>query len=473
MIPYSNTFLAALDEQIRPAGRCYIHFLFLADQTEYVVPEELIQSVNTVTSGDPLSRELPTEACDVVLIDYDQIWNPDNLAGLYAKMDGGALVTIRFGIETDPEDPDVVEWGPDLKYYTMSQPSWSSYVVTFSATRALGLMSMPFRRFSGSVNNLELLTDAILTEADRPDVIQTPGYVDFSRRLSHIPVIDHTDLRGYTAADALLAVCVAGMCCVRTSYAGDIVLADYYGTGPQVVEEVVKSDDMMEYPVSDRLPLVRDEVVSVLSNPESAGSTETLLEISVANNIPASALFELTMSCVPGTVTVSITNAEPGYSVSVYRGWIEVAGLVLSDPTSPAIITATGKPQRMSETVQTHGINHSPGVEDEEVSNPLINDDNWNDIAQYRGGYLSNTRSKYSINYRGNPSFEPYDLVRIELPFLGFQTCIVLESQFTFAEGFSGTLLVRRLDTLRNDQKTHIAVSDLAVSDDSISDSYS
>ena len=95
MIPLSNTFRAELDKPIRRAGHCNIIFHYKSGGA-YTVPQYMVQSVEIHDTGDPLSRQLPTEECTITLTDFQRLWEPTNPNGNYSRIEAGIAMLVRL-----------------------------------------------------------------------------------------------------------------------------------------------------------------------------------------------------------------------------------------------------------------------------------------------------------------------------------------------------------------------------------------
>lgn len=471
MISYPNAFHAELDKQIRRRGYCQI-VIYLSENETIQVDDYTIKSAEFVLRNDPMCRELPTEECIISLLDFEKIWHPDNPNGRYADAGSGDKVNIKFGIDTESGS---ISWGPWLTFFLKSNPEWRDNVATFTGTRQLGRMISEFYKIGSQETLGSIAVSAVEDGLANLGYDQQDMEYDVASDLAYIPVVENTTLEGYTAANALMAVAFAGMKNLRTKFGGTngiIELKDCLVSFPQKTNILIPLRDMFSAPVSERLPLIRNEVVTYYKEPKDDAETTMVLQYSgseISGNdhvfLPAD------QPIIPTFFSVANATNVRGFifAKGTYRNGIEMWGINKQDPSLPITFDGYGKPILRTPATLTVPVN-AAGTEDEKIDNPLVSELTGRDVARYRSDYLTNTRSKFQIDFRGNPAIEPLDLIRVELPYVGFAECIVLENRFKYSGGFSGSLIVRKLDTVAENQEISSAVSGVAVSDEAISD---
>ena len=229
---------------------------------------------------------------------------------------------------------------------------------------------------------------------------------------------------------------------------------------------VLRQRDMLEMPVSNMLPLVKNEVVRRYDSGKSyLNERETVLdyEETFPDTSRRRTFFAFSKPILPGSVQVTITGTADALR-QVTRSGVTVTFEPESTST-PVTIEVKAKPLTPSVSDGTTVVNAS-GTEDDMLDNPLVNSATQEVLAEYRGHYLSNTRRSYDISYRGDPSIQVYDVMRVELPFIGVKPCIVLETEFTFDGAFRGRLFVRVNEAAEYD--TQSAVCGIAVAGDAL-----
>lgn len=476
MIPISNAFRAELDRQIRNRGRCQI-MIFWNIGGSYTIDEFYLQSVSYHLTGDPLSRSLPTEECTIVLTDYEKLWHPDNEDGLYEKAASGFAFSVRIGIETNGGSVEYT----DYTFYTSKElPTWNKNTVTLHGNRELTTLTSTFKNFGVRDNNLgDLAYDVFQSHYIELGATSPAQGYNFASFLDNIAVIDHALLNDYSAKDALLAVAFAGRASVRTTHDAYVKIEDYWDRNPLKNPVVIQRDDMFSEPTVELLPHLGKEIITYYRDPASE-ETDTILDVEITGDIDSddSVRFTFSRNIVPSTfdMTQMVNVKLTTFAYDVFKDNIRITTLERINTSSPAYLVAEATiadPQEATYTVDV-GNFQSGQIESEEVRNPLLYHgspyyvENW--LAEYRASYINGAPGLYRIEYRGDPSIEPLDTIRVELPVVGIVPCIVVESTFEYAGGFHGILFVRRILEPTASQTTQIAVSNSAVSDEAVSD---
>lgn len=470
MIPISIAFRQELDRQIRRPGHVEV-ILNYKSGGSYTVPEFYIQKVELHSTADPLCRRLPVEECTVVLLDYDREWDPANPDGRLADMADGAAILIRFGIENAL---GTVLWTDTAVYWSDNQPTFGDYKVKFHGTREIGQMTAAFPGIRDEDTFLELLADSIVGENYGGDTDPRDISTDFDSTLAYLRVLPHATLDAANCADALLAVAFAAGLCLKTTYDGTVEILDRWYTDTVKNLSVVKRNDMLEEPKLDRLPLLRNAICTYYDDPQTDPDRVTVLEYSgTASPTEASPLvLPFSENVAGGSFRFDTQTNVSSITYQVFRGQIEITQLVRTSSSDPVVLKGSGVPARPEKDIrvfQNSFAGSEPTSENEEIDNPLMYGDV--NLGLVHAMYLTKARDLYSVAYRGDPSIEPLDIIRMELPFAGVAECIVLETTFTFEYGFSGSISARRILNPSIDQHIHrTALSDLAVSDAAMTD---
>lgn len=111
---------------------------------------------------DPLSRRLPQETMQFVLLDYEHNYDPDNPKGIYAYLDKKSPVVIRFGYEL----PDgKTEWLKADKYVLNSKPKAAKNQATFTGTGLIGSLTGTFYKSKLGSKNFYDMAEEVLLDA--------------------------------------------------------------------------------------------------------------------------------------------------------------------------------------------------------------------------------------------------------------------------------------------------------------------
>lgn len=128
---------------------------------------------------DPLSRRLPQETMQFVILDYAHNYDPDNPTGIYAYVDINSPVTIQFGYELPN---GTIEWVKADKYVMNAKPTIRNNQATFKGTGLVGSLTGTFyKSVLGSKSfydmAVEVLEDADLTPTEQGE---NPWVIDSS-----------------------------------------------------------------------------------------------------------------------------------------------------------------------------------------------------------------------------------------------------------------------------------------------------
>ena len=121
-----------------------------------------IVSTRQTHNVDPLSRRLPQETMQFVILDYEHNYEPDNPSGIYQYVDKNSPVSIQFGYEL-PNGK--VEWLKPDKYVLNSKPKASRNQATFSGTGLIGSLSGTFYKSKLGSKNFYDMAEEVLLDA--------------------------------------------------------------------------------------------------------------------------------------------------------------------------------------------------------------------------------------------------------------------------------------------------------------------
>lgn len=111
---------------------------------------------------DPLSRRLPQESMQFVLLDYEHNYDPDNPQGIYAYLDKKSPVSIRFGYALPSGK---VEWLKADKYVLNSKPKAARNQATFTGTGLVGSLTGTFYKSKLGNKNFYDMAEEVLLDA--------------------------------------------------------------------------------------------------------------------------------------------------------------------------------------------------------------------------------------------------------------------------------------------------------------------
>jgi len=122
-----------------------------------------IVSTRQTHDVDPLSRRLPQETMQFVILDYEHNYDPDNPSGIYAYVDKNSPVVIQFGYEL----PDgTVEWVKGDRYVLNAKPSARNNKATFTGTGLVGSLTGTFYKSKLGFKNFYDMAEEVLLDAD-------------------------------------------------------------------------------------------------------------------------------------------------------------------------------------------------------------------------------------------------------------------------------------------------------------------
>lgn len=162
-----DTRVASCDKIVLTLGNTLPYRRPRLEAVLYGVMKEFVNGdvISTKQSHDvdPLSRRLPKETFQFVLLDYEHNYDPDNPQGIYAYLDKKSPVSIQFGYEL----PDgSVEWVKADKYVLDSKPKVSKNQASFSSTGLVGSLTGTFYKSKLGSKNFYDMAEEVLMDAD-------------------------------------------------------------------------------------------------------------------------------------------------------------------------------------------------------------------------------------------------------------------------------------------------------------------
>lgn len=394
-----------------------------------VFTNENIISTRQSHDVDPLSRRLPQETMQFVILDYEHNYDPDNPSGIYQYVDKNSPVSIQFGYEL-PNGK--VEWLKPDKYVLNSKPKASKNQATFSGTGLIGSLSGTFYKSKLGSKNFydmaeEVLLDADLTPTERGT---TPWVIDESLKqmftTAALPIDTHMN--------CLQLIAHACRCRLFTDDDNIIHIK------PFVLDNVdsVKTDFMLDF-------------TSIAENSQSLSKIDQLKAVSVAKYAymvdgETNTLYEETTT--ETQLHVEFSGLAQDVQISVSGGtlvsssiYARAADLVLSSGTKTVVIT--GKSLSENSVVVSYPVNPDGEIDKEE--NPLItNDEMCSALANHVIKYLQ-MRNTYDTSYRGNPELEVGDIIGLQTLYTSEMDALILVDEITFNGSLSGKMKVKGL----------------------------
>ena len=377
---------------------------------------------------DPLSRRLPQETMQFILLDYDHIYDPDNPQGIYAYLDEKAPIAIRFGY-TLPSGK--IEWLKSDKYVLNSKPQVSKNQATFTGTGLIGSLSGTFYKSKLGNKNLYDMAEEVLLDAGLSLTAQgtNPWDIDTSLKQMYTTAVLPID----SHMNCLQLIAHAGCCRLFTDDDNIIHISpfdpsNHIRTGDFRLDFTTISEDSQSISKIDQL-----KAVSVSKYAYIAGNdTTTLFEGTTTDT-----KLHVEFSGLAQDINVSISGGTL-ISSSIYA---RAADLVLSSGTKT--VTITGKTLSENSVVVSYPVNSEGEIDKEE--NPLItNDEMCTALANHVKNYLQ-LRNTYDADYRGNPELEVGDIIGLQTLYTNEMDALVLVDEITFNGSLSGKLKVKGL----------------------------
>ena len=162
-----NTKVASCDKIVLTMGNTLPYRRPRLQQVLYGVQKKFgnddIVSIKESHDVDPLSRRLPQETMQFVLLDYEHNYDPDNPAGIYAYVDKNSPIEIQFGYEL----PDgSVEWIKSDRYVLNGKPATKDNQTTFTGTGLIGSLTKTFYKSKLGSKSLFAMAEEVLLDAD-------------------------------------------------------------------------------------------------------------------------------------------------------------------------------------------------------------------------------------------------------------------------------------------------------------------
>ena len=378
---------------------------------------------------DPLSRRLPQETIQFVILDYEHNYDPDNPSGIYQYVDKNSPVSIQFGYELPS---GTVEWLKPDKYVLNSKPKASKNQATFSGTGLIGSLSGTFYKSKLGSKNFYDMAEEVLLDADlTPTESGTnPWAIDESLKemftTAALPIDTHMN--------CLQLIANACRCYLFTDDDNIIHIE------PFALDNVdsVKTDFMLDF-------------TSIAENSQSLSKIDQLKAVSVAKY--AYTVDGDSRTLYEGTTTetqlhVEFSGLAQDVQISVSGGtlvsssiYARAADLVLSSGTKTVVIT--GKSLSENSVVVSYPVNLDGEIDKEE--NPLITSDEMClALATHTMRYLQ-MRNTYEASYRGNPELEVGDIIGLQTLYTDEMDALILVDEITFNGSLSGKVKVKGL----------------------------
>lgn len=378
---------------------------------------------------DPLTRRLPQEKFQFVVLDFEHEYDPDNPEGIYEFIDVNAPVAIQYGYELDDGS---IEWLKADNYKLNGKPSVKNEQVTFTATGLIGSLTDTYYKSKIGTKSLydmavDVLEDANLTPTTKGE---NPWTVDESLKTMYtnavLPIDTHMNClqliahaarcKLYTDDDNIIHISPFSVAGLRRD--SGFVL-DFDGALEQGGPSVTKIEQLKAVTVAKYSYAVDGEASEIYKG-ETSETTAHIEFSGLAQNV--------NISVSGGTLVSS----------AIYG---RAADLVLSAGTKTIIVT--GSTLQESSIVYTYPVKIE-GETDEE-KNPLITSDSMaSALAAHVIEYLQ-YRNTYDAQYRGNPEFETGDVIGLQTKYTDEMDALILTDEITFNGALSGKMKVKGL----------------------------
>ena len=378
---------------------------------------------------DPLSRRLPQETMQFVILDYEHNYDPDNPSGIYQYVDKNSPITIQFGYEL----PDgKVEWLKPDKYVLNSKPKASKNQATFSGTGLIGSLSGTFYKSKIGSKNFYDMANEILLDAGLPLTEQGeyPWVIDESLKqmftIAALPIDTHMNClqliahacrcRLFTDDDNIIHIEPFDLSQIRSEKTDFTLDFTTIGEGSQSLSKI------------EQLKAVSVAKYAYTAN----GETSTLYEGTTTET-----QLHVEFSGLAQDIQISVSGGTL-VSSSIYA---RAADLVLSSGTKAVVIT--GKSLSENSVVVSYPVNLDGEIDKEE--NPLITSDEMClALATHAMQYLQ-MRNTYEASYRGNPELEVGDIIGLQTLYTDEMDALILVDEITFNGSLSGKMKVKGL----------------------------
>lgn len=162
-----NTKVASCDKIVLTMGNTLPYRRPRLQQVLYGVQKKFgnddIVSIKESHDVDPLSRRLPQETMQFVLLDYEHNYDPDNPKGIYAYLDKKSPISLRYGYMLPTGK---VEWLKADKYVLNSKPKAAKNQATFTGTGLVGSLTGTFYKSKLGSKNFYDMAEEVLLDAD-------------------------------------------------------------------------------------------------------------------------------------------------------------------------------------------------------------------------------------------------------------------------------------------------------------------
>lgn len=162
-----NTKVASCDKIVLTMGNTLPYRRPRLQQVLYGVQKKFgnddVVSIKESHDVDPLSRRLPQETMQFVLLDYEHNYDPDNPKGIYAYLDKKSPIALRYGYMLPTGK---VEWLKADKYVLNSKPKAAKNQATFTGTGLVGSLTGTFYKSKLGSKNFYDMAEEVLLDAD-------------------------------------------------------------------------------------------------------------------------------------------------------------------------------------------------------------------------------------------------------------------------------------------------------------------
>ena len=377
---------------------------------------------------DPITRRLPQETMELVILDFEHNYDPDNPDGIYKYIDQNSPISIRFGYELPN---GTVEWLKEDNYVLDGRPKVKNNQATFSATGLIGSLNGMFYKSKLGRKSLYDMAVEVLTDANLP----------LAKHGGNAWVIDNSLKQIYTTA--ALPINTHMVCLQLIAHAACCQL---YTTDDNII--CIEPFDLVQLENTSGFSL---DFSTIAENSQSVSKIEQLKAVSVAKysytaDADARTLYEDTTTDTQlhvefSSIVQDVQITVSGGSLVSSNVYARAVDLVLTTGTKSVVIT--GKSVSENSVILSYPVQADGEVDTEE--NTLITSDSMcTALATHVVAYLTK-RNTYDVEYRGNPELETRDIIGLQTPYTAQTNAIILTDEITFDGALSGKLKVKSL----------------------------
>ncbi|MFZ2538559.1 MAG: hypothetical protein WAX04_06615 [Oscillospiraceae bacterium] len=389
---------------------------------------EFTQSVEI----DPIGRRLTSNSFDFSIINFNDMYNPDNPKGVWEAIEMQSPIKLEYGQRIT--NSNAIEWVLGGDYLLDARPEVSDRIVKFKCRDMVAFMNNTFYKGKFRPQGISLydLAVEVLEDANLPILYEgsKPYVVDDA--LKNIYTVAPLPLKKQN--ECLQLIAHAARCVLFTDRKGIVRLEQNKDIQNDLL---IDFNTALKKPKIDKLPTLNAVKTKVYSYNPKAGVEELhkskrllegvdsfIVEYSSATdiNVAVSGNATVTYNCYGSACEVALTG----------NGEVEIiiTGRVLETSCSDVVVPV---------------INADENGEVEILENILITNII---VAKELGIFVRDyllLRNTYTLDYRGNPELETNDIIYMESQFDPRFKSRVLKHAVKFNGGLKGSLIMKRM----------------------------